>query len=179
MGSMSNAIFLGGPKPGMSWCGSQVRTMGIGLKSAIVSASAKQPAFMSHLAPGNMAVGWIAPSKRGEKHGKFLWKSNLFVGHTGFFRTWTKRESNWNQLGMNLEWHGRGHDVRNHVRYVCWWEADGNAKISFNSGIKMHGACIGNQHPEFALPKQTLQSGKHRKVLYWPLLHWNNRTLHQ
>ena len=35
--------------------GSQPSTMGMGLKSAMVSASARQPAFMSHLAPGNRA----------------------------------------------------------------------------------------------------------------------------
>lgn len=122
-----------GPKPPSSWCGSQVSTMGIGLKSAIVSASARQPAFMSHLAPGNMA-GMDRHLERGCLTWKFLWKSNLFWAQS--CRTWTKRESNWNQLGMKLEWNGRGHDVRNHdqivtnrehVRYICWWEADRNA----------------------------------------------------
>ena len=109
--------------------------------------------------------------------------------------------SNWNQLGIKLEWNEHGHDVRNRdqtvtngerVRYVwlmgSWRGTHGEAtgrfdgtnrcstvisrerstchmfspKISFNSGTKMHGACIGKQHPKFALHP----SGKQWKVLY-------------
>ena len=94
-----------GPKPPSSWCGSQVRTMGIGLKSAIVSASARQPAFMSHLAPGNMA-GMDRHLERGCLTWTFLWKSNLFLGTKlqDMDEKGIKLESTWNEIGMKWTW---------------------------------------------------------------------------